>query len=309
MNLLVSTNRKYLSRTETMVYSLSRFLSEPLSVWCLYDELPTQQRARFSHHLLAKCHASHVGFIHMGLVRQSENLFPLNTQHLSRESYFRLFPQFYLPEDVDRILWLDSDIIVNGPLHDLYNATLKDASLVAFSDMDPLADNDKHLRRLGLSLTKPYFNAGVLLLNLDYLRNNTSLYTILDCCKKNRFRLKFEDQDVMNLLYHDSAVVLKDQRFNCMVNAPLAFSSPDIAERAVIIHYAGRKKPWTVQRQNEFSHYWWVVRRAEGLRFGDRSVIALGWLWKKLNGPRWKRLLLAPYLRLADRRARKARKP
>ncbi len=303
MNLLVSTNRKYLDKTETMIYSLSRYVSEPLFVWCLYGELLPKQRESFSLHLHKRCGISHIEFVNMDWVSRADNLFPINTPYLSRESYFRLFAQFFLPEALDRILWLDSDIIVKGSLLQFYHSSLDGIPLIAFSNMDEQGDNDKHLRRLGLSFLKPYFNAGVLLLNLNYLRTKTSMSEIIDFCAKNAPRLRFEDQDVMNLLYHPSAMVLDDQRFNCMVNAPLVFSSSDIVKNAVIIHFAGRQKPWKIQWQNEYSHYWWNCRREDGIRPGDRTVYALGWLWRKLDGHRWKRLLLKPYLWYADLKA------
>lgn len=300
MNLLISTNRKYLDKTETMIYSLSRFASERLFVWCLYSELSRQQRDRFSRHLYVRSKVSRVVFIDMGWVGQSEDLFPLRTPYLSRDSYSRLFAQFYLPEDLDRILWLDSDIIVKGSLQDLYSAPLNNIPLIAFSNMGEPGDNEINLGRLELSLSVPYFNAGVLLLNLKYLRTKTSLSSILELCLNNASRLRFEDQDVMNLIYHDRALVLNDQRYNCMVNAPKVFSSPDIAQKAVVIHYAGREKPWRFLWHNEFSRYWWEARREEGLRPGDRGAFLLGWLWYKLDGNRWKRPLLRPYLWLMD---------
>lgn len=308
MNLLISTNRKYLDKTETMIYSLSRFASEHLFVWCLYSELSREQMARFSRHLSGRCNVSRVEFIDMGWINQSENLFPLRTPYLSRDSYSRLFAQFYLPVDLDRILWLDSDIIVKGSLQDLYSAPLDNIPLIAFTNMGEPGDNDINLGRLKLSLSVPYFNAGVLLLNLEYLRTNTSLSSILALCKNNASMLRFEDQDVMNLLYHNRALVLNDQRFNCMVNAPKVFSSPDITQKAVVIHYAGREKPWRFLWHNEFSRYWWDARREEGMRPGDRGAFLLGWLWFKLDGNRWKRPLLRPYLWLMDHWARWAKK-
>ena len=286
-----------------MIYSLSRYVSDPLFVWCLYGELSRKHRDRFSRHLCEQSNVSCVEFINMGWISQSERLFPLKTPHITHESYYRLFAQFYLPENLDRILWLDSDIIVKGSLQELYSTSLKDIPLVAFTDMDQQKDNDWHLRRLGLSLTKPYFNAGVLLLNLDFLRTKTSKSTLLDFCKDKASLIRFEDQDLMNLLYHDCALILNDQRFNCMVKAPKRFSNPNIAENAIIIHYAGREKPWLFQWQNDFSRFWWDVRREEGLGIGDRWTLVFGWLWNKLDGPRWKRLLLKPYLWYADRKA------
>ena len=300
MNLLVSTNTKYLDKTETMIFSLSAHVSEPVAVWCLYGGLSQKQRDAFCGHLLALGNIAKVEFVDMSGFNYGKRFQPINIPYLSIECYYRLYSQFVLPGNLDRILWLDSDIIVKGSLADLYESDFKGAPLIAFSNMDEEKDNDKNLRRLGLSLVKPYFNSGVLLLNLEYLRKNTTKSAILNFCRDNASRLKFEDQDAFNLLYHDSAFILNDQRYNCMVNAPQDFSSPDIVEKAVIIHYAGRQKPWQIQWQNEYSHFWWDARKKEGLRSGDTLTFALGWVWRKCNGNRLKQLLLKPYLWIAD---------
>lgn len=302
MNLLVSTNKKYLDKTETMIFSLSSHVSESISVWCLFGGLPQKQQEAFSRYLLTLENVAKVEFVDMSWLDLEKNILPFNTSYLSIECYYRLFSQFFLPGTLDRILWLDSDIIVKGCLSDFYWSDFKGAALIAFSNMDEESDNDRHLRRLGLSLAKPYFNSGVLLLNLEYLRNNTTKASVLNFCRDNASRLRFEDQDVLNLLYHNSALILNDQRFNCMVNAPQDYSSPDIVEKAVILHYAGRQKPWRIQWQNDYSHFWWDVRREEGLCLRDGFAIAFGWVWKKCNGALWKQLLLKPYLWIVDRK-------
>ena len=304
MNLLVSTNQKYLDKTETMLFSLSRHTSDPISVWCLCSGLSQKQKDAFCSHLMAGKTNTTVSFINMDWLNREMRFLPLNTPYLSIECYYRLFSQFVLPDSLDRILWLDSDIIIKGDLDDFYGSYFNGAPLIAVSNMDEEKDNDRHLRRLGLSLDNPYFNSGVMLLNLEFLRNNTTKSAIMEFCRDQSSMMRFEDQDALNLLYHESALILNDQRFNCMVNAPQAFSSPIIVEKAAIIHYAGRQKPWLIQWQNDYSHFWWDVRKEEGLSPRDILTIVLGWIWKKGNGDRWKRLLLKPYLWITDRKWR-----
>ena len=60
---------------------------------------------------------------------------------------------------------LDADMIVNGPIIDLYNTDLGNAAIGAVIDQS--CDDIRHYNRLGLDSDKGYFNAGLLLINLN----------------------------------------------------------------------------------------------------------------------------------------------
>lgn len=300
MNILVSTNPHYLSITETMLFSLSENTTRPLAVWCLNGRLKEKEMAAFQSCLRNRCHVDELHFLDMGWLKDVEKSLPLNIRHISIETYYRLFAQFVLPGHLDRILWLDSDIIIKDSVDKLYDQAIDRVSLVAFPNMGETGSRG-NAKRLELPRDYAYFNAGVLLLNLEYLRNNTTFEGIVSFCIQNGNSFKQQDQDALNLLYHNSARVINDQRFNCMVNAPESFSAPDIAERAHVIHYAGWQKPWKIKWQNEFSCYWWDVKRKEGLSYKDYLILSVGNLWRFLKLNTLEKWLLSPYYWLLAR--------
>lgn len=300
MNILVSANSRYLSITKTMLFSLSGNTTRPLVVWCLNSQLKEQEKIVFRSFLRDKCGINDLHFLDMGWLKDVEKSLPLNIRHISIETYYRLFAQFVLPLSLDRVLWLDSDIIIKGPVDELYDQDIDGIPLVAFPNMGEAALGG-NAERLGLPSDYTYFNAGVLLFNLDYLRNNTVKDNLIAFCIINANSFKLQDQDALNLLYHDHARILSDQRFNCMVNAPDSFSTPDIAERASVVHYAGWQKPWRIKWQNDYSCYWWDARRKEGLSCKDYMILAFGNLWKLLRFNTLEKWLLSPYYWLLAR--------
>ena len=104
----------------------------------------------------------------------SENLIPLDIQEkigktlissrLTLSVYLRLFLAEILPTTIDRVLYLDSDVLCLGGVLPLYTANLDGIPLLGVEDIQSV----KHTKRLNLSA---YINSGVLLINLKYWRD------------------------------------------------------------------------------------------------------------------------------------------
>lgn len=299
MNILVSTDARYRQITETMLFSLAENTTRSLHVWCLHSRLTEKDISVFQSHLQNKCGILNVHFLDMSWMKDIETALPLYIKHISIETYYRLFAHLVLPKDIKKALWLDSDLIVKGAIDEFYDQDIEGVSLVALPNMGE-ATNGGNAERLGLPRDYVYFNAGVLLLNLDFLRHSSPKEQLVAFCAQFGSSFKQQDQDALNLLYFKTARVVNDQRFNCMVNAP-HFSSPSIAEKASIIHYAGWQKPWKIKWQNEYSRYWWNVKHKEGFSRIDYLILTIGNLWRFLRLNTLEKWLLSPYYWLQAR--------
>ena len=83
--------------------------------------------------------------------------------HVSKAAHFRLFITDHLPEEVKKILYLDCDTIIDGPIGELLDLDLSAHVIAAAPD-----DNwPKHSKRLNLPQGVKYFNSGVLLINMN----------------------------------------------------------------------------------------------------------------------------------------------
>src|SRR5579885_288398 len=101
-------------------------------------------------------------------------LLPLNpTAHYTLDNWTRLWVADFFPGDVERVLYLDADIVVTGSIASLWNTDLGEA---LFGAVD-IPGSDRGVCHLGLRPEDGYFNSGVLLFNLKQWRETDALAT------------------------------------------------------------------------------------------------------------------------------------
>jgi lipopolysaccharide biosynthesis glycosyltransferase len=179
-------------------------------------------------------------------------------KHISVATYYRLLIDTLLPDDVEKVLYLDCDIIVRKSLEDLWNLNLEEYAIAAVGQ--PQSDGD--CKRLGLDLAYGYFNAGVLLLNLKFWREFNVAKSIIELLTDNDSRIRYHDQDALNLVLHKMRLPLSPQ-WNMMypyftynltkqifsvtenenIKNYYAIIKKEIID-PTIVHYSSRPKPW-----------------------------------------------------------------
>lgn len=167
-----------------------------------------------------------------------------------KEIYYRIFAAKYLPETLDRVLYLDPDLIVNGSLNELYSLPMEEYYFAAASHTGPFMRKMNELR-LDMEDDSPYINSGVMLMNLDRLRKEQNYDEVFNFIKKRKNFLVLPDQDIISSLYGSKIYALDTYRYNMtemlyQVHAPFEkdFNLDWIRSHSVIIHYCGRNKPW-----------------------------------------------------------------
>ena len=123
-------------------------------------------------------------------------------QHITISSYYRLFLADILPSDIEKVLYLDGDIVVRKSLESLYNTDIKDYSIGAVIDMSQ--SNISYYNRLKYSPSYGYFNAGVLLINLSFWREHNLIKEFIDFASNYPERIKLHDQDILNFVLRNS---------------------------------------------------------------------------------------------------------
>lgn len=174
--------------------------------------------------------------------------FPIQQHdYISLASYLRLFIPQLLPKNISKALYIDGDIIFNGPISELYNIDISNYASAAVED----APNDNP-SRLGYDSKYSYFNAGFQLLNVEYLRQINFTDKALDYIRKNFDKIVLHDQDVMNALLYGRVLFLpiKWNMLDCYYTKPLRIAEiyqKDIKkyrDNAITIHFSGPLKPW-----------------------------------------------------------------
>lgn len=202
---------------------------------------------------------------------EDERVEGLPTEGFTRTAtWYRIF----LPElfgDLDRLLYLDSDLIVVDSLAPLLALDLADHYVAATTNVLQI----EHLWRpskLGLESPLAYFNAGVLLMNLDSMRRDGCGEALREYATKHAAELAWRDQDAINVVLGSRRLPLHP-RWNCMnsvVNFPWSayVFGPEAVHEAIsnpaIRHFEGPdvNKPWNYMCDRRFQKLY--ARHREG---------------------------------------------
>lgn len=164
-------------------------------------------------------------------------------QHYGIYTYFRIILYKILPLNIDRILWLDTDLVIDGELSDFYYCELKDYAIAACRDTKEYVKDGFSkaiIERCGLDGEQPYFNAGVMLLNLSKLRQLDLANEMLNYLFENMDIISFADQDIYNLFFGKNTLFVSN-KYNYIPSKTTRYSEEIV--KPIIIHYAGREKP------------------------------------------------------------------
>ena len=200
-----------------------------------------------------------------------------NNPHISIETYYRFLVQELMPF-YDKVLYLDSDLIVKDDVSKLFETELGDNLLAAVRDLDFCAHiNTKRDERIDyardiLEMSDPYsyFQAGVLLLNTKAMREFHSIEEWLSFAGDDRFI--YNDQDALNAQC-EGRVCYLDYDWNVMtdcngrISSVFAYAPANIYDAFLdsrnherIVHYAGFEKPWTHPYCDRSDLYWIYAR-------------------------------------------------
>lgn len=187
--------------------------------------------------------------------------------YYSRTTYYRLFIPDLFPS-LDRALYLDSDLVVQGDIAQLYDTELGDHLAAAIPDT--FIEREESLRlyatnRVGLDSSEEYFNAGVLLMNLRAMREYGFQNVFLSLLDAVKFNIA-QDQDYLNVICKNRTVLL-GREWNTM---PFEAEKPDTK----LVHFNLDNKPWhkdNVPYGGLFWHYADRCAYADDVRAVRRS--------------------------------------
>ena len=175
--------------------------------------------------------------------------FSHKTSYISTATYFRLKLQALLPTDVEKVLYIDSDLVVVDNIVGLWKEDIGDNYIGGILD----AQGRSHAGRLGFKPGQPYINAGVSAFNLKKIRaiDVDALYR--ETHDRHFDKITLQDQDIINIAFADAVAPLPT-RWNAqapLYNPAGYYASDDHVERdqtavenPAIVHFTGKSKPW-----------------------------------------------------------------
>lgn len=182
--------------------------------------------------------------------------------HVSLCTYYRFLLGEILPAELDKVIYLDVDMLACSDIGELWDIDVSDvvigAAPEAGATMGSMLDQDI-LRGCQLDPALAYFNAGVLLINLRRWREHRLLEKAVDFARQHGKVMRYWDQDVLNCLLAGEWHRL-EPKWNHIVDhlaKPEEGASGGRQPADEFMHFASAIKPWT----------WWAGHPARALYF------------------------------------------
>ena len=270
MNIFVTLDRNYLNPLKVMLGSL--YLNNPgedFAVYLAADGVEARDLDGLDRLLIG-------GNVRYHFLEVDAQMFadaPV-VRYYSKAMYYRLLAAWLLPESVDRVLYLDPDILVIGKVRELYHMDMGN-SLYAAAMHRGLIGISASISKVRLPDhdSDSYFNSGVLLMDLEKLRKDTDRRAIFEYVEKYQHILILPDQDVLNGLFGarihpiDERIWNYDARkFETYRLASQGKADMDwVMNNTVFLHFCGKKKPWNAGYAGRFAalykHYRAMIAR------------------------------------------------
>lgn len=247
IQLLVSLDQNYLPQLEVLLTSIQwNNPGEHFALYLLHSGIPASALEPVARH----CEQSGTEF---HPIRVEDALFegaPIMKQY-PKEMYYRLLAGRLLPPQLDKVLYLDPDILVINPLRPLWEKDLGGQLFAAAAHIGR-AELASNVNRLRLGTKVPYFNSGVLLINLEACREAITEEQLFRYVEEHKKEMVLPDQDVLNALYGDRILPLDDVVWNYDARHYNAYHLASgglhdtkwVMQNTVILHFCGKAKPW-----------------------------------------------------------------
>lgn len=261
MNIATALNRKYMNYAIVMLTSLCENNPIHIRAYILHSEL-TSDDIRYMQECLVQYDIVLVSlFVDKNWFNER---LPRN-EMWSLETYYRLVLMDLLPPTVERILYLDVDLVINKSLEEYYSVDFGTDEIITCvdscgkTDWERRSEKQKQMFKPMIECGYQYFNAGVMLLNVCAIRVKCNLELYLSAIEEWDYEMTAPDQDILNYVHWKKIGYINPYEYDLFArighNDKMSYES--VKEKTYIIHFAG-DKPWnTTNVHFDIEKIWW----------------------------------------------------
>ena len=255
MNILISIDDAYVIHAKDLIITLSENNKRTkFNIYLIYDDTLSKESINELDEFIKKLDC---GILKTYYFNGEKNKFPMHIDYITQNTYYRLFAPYIIDDKIDRILYLDCDIICNGDISEFYNQDFENNILVGCENQVP--NFFKHRFKemtpyLNFQGNGNYINAGVLLMNVKLYKDFISSDSIFEYIEEHKNEFIFQDQDVINLLFKDN-IKISNIIYNYQINA---IDYGIDMKNCRLVHYSELRKPWNTMNPNfkKYLHYY-----------------------------------------------------
>lgn len=246
--LIINEKNSYGRHLGATLLSVLKNSKEKWNIFIVYENLSEETKVKLN--TIAKSYSSNMHYLEIS--KKDLDRFKVGVgTHLSSIVFARLFIPELLKNE-EKAIYLDCDIVVLKPLEILYEMDLKNKSIGVV--LDGKKDQKSSLQRLNLSLDRTYFNAGVMVMDLKRLRENSKFLKTIDYCLNPDRELQLNEQDALNIIFENdymiNDIIWNYTHGNSEENS---YGESEIG----IVHFTGDMKPWDCRSYSPYKYLYW----------------------------------------------------
>ncbi|OWT33511.1 hypothetical protein BGI41_01995 [Methanobrevibacter sp. 87.7] len=216
LNVVFASDNNYVPYLSVCMISLLDNNSkdfDKINIFILDDNISNDNKNKLES--IVENYNANINFINVNVIEKVEGIPPIIRDNVSSfTTYSRLFIPSLLPKSIDKVLYLDCDSLICGSFKELWDLDIKNYSCATVYDQ--YTTGSKFIKELfNLNQDGDYYNAGFLLINLEYWRKNNIESKFLNFLVENKSKLLWHDQDVINAVLKDTILPV-DLKYNLM---------------------------------------------------------------------------------------------
>lgn len=243
INLLCCVNDSYVNPMINLMYSIRHFCSRIINLYVYTTKLSNKSVD------LIKDKMANLN-IEVNIDNIDIPKYKVSSSYLSIDTYLRVFAFERLSKEIKKILYLDADIMAFSDISEVYDQDVTGYTMACVHDISSLDRDFLFKTRVDLKIKHDYFNAGVLLFNLEKQRQTWNILDINKIIENNY--LPYNDQDLLNIycLEKDLKFLPYKSNFQCWWEILdynyLEYLSP------ILVHFMSSVKPWKEKKFDRF---------------------------------------------------------
>ena len=222
MNILFSIDENVVEQLKKTIFSIKLHNDIDINVYIIHENLKQSHINSLKEYV----ESNNLATLHFIKYNIKNIKLPISIKHITKATYLKLFAPYLIEEDIDRILYLDYDIVCDNNIFDFYFSDFEGNTLIGIEDF--------YLN----TIIPNYINAGVYLIDLYKYKEKYTLEDFINYIEDNYDNLEYQDQTIINEMFKDD-IKIADPYYNFQTNA--VYPNDDYVN---IVHYANKEKPW-----------------------------------------------------------------
>jgi lipopolysaccharide biosynthesis glycosyltransferase len=245
MNFIYCLDKNYNIQALMSFFSLNKVTSEKINIYIAHNQPSSLNKE------INKYEFENLNFKFLE-IKNNFDLPNLHNSHVTEATYYRIFAINLIKDDIDHIVYIDSDILFNKDpyftFHQYLNRLKKSEYIICANTIGEYETDELSTIEYFdyMEMNDKYFNAGVIIYDLKKYFNNDIGNKLEKHLINFQKEAKYWDQDILNTFFNGKYLELPQTLNNNVVVEDKDIKIEDVLDN-ITVHFAGKTKPWHVK--------------------------------------------------------------